>query len=136
MVRYSYLNCPVDTEPEHSTRRPLDRNGALLKPSDLNIHRDSHVFFGPCCLCPLVENDARNIVEAMMVMDNPKNRPVGEYVAKCARQKCGYFGQWLRVQPFNLNDAHRDKVFLERIHGRAGVPSRTYPLRRESTSSK
>lgn len=64
-----------------------------LPPDAWREHRKSHHFLGPCCLCPLFQRlgEKPRYVEAAvhMVM---RGMYQGEYVAQCARDKCGYMG--------------------------------------------
>jgi hypothetical protein len=53
---------------------------------------------GPCCLCPLAYGQEPDFVEAAIYMV-PAGPLSGEYVAGCARDRCGYFGKrfgWLK----------------------------------------
>lgn len=68
-------------------------------PSDLPIHRESHQFVGPCCLCPLfLPNSEGLYVEASMCFET-LGVFSGHFVAKCARSECGYYGRL----PFSLS---------------------------------
>jgi hypothetical protein len=82
---------------------------------------------GPCCLCPLVGRDRPDFTEAAIYRAT-QGQPLGEYVAGCARNACGYFGKphgfykWNSLTCVIL-------VYLERIYDKGGVPVRSYPLR-------
>ena len=73
-------------------------NEERVTPDKLSAHRLTHMFLGPSCLCAFL--DASNHKEAVMglaqiVMDpESKHRGeyLGQYVAMCAEQRCGYFG--------------------------------------------
>lgn len=66
-------------------------------PSDLPLHRDSHRFLGPCCLCPLfIPNSQGLYVETSMAYET-SGFYSGQFVAKCAQNECGYFGESIIV---------------------------------------
>jgi hypothetical protein len=71
--------------------RPTNERGERVTPSDLEGHRVSHRFRGPCCLCPMLRGDD-DFTEAALVLVT-RGRLSGEYIAKCARNICGYFGK-------------------------------------------
>jgi hypothetical protein len=74
-------------------RPVVDR--ARVRPSDLQDYRVSHRLLGPCCLCPMTDPNQPDFVEAAIyvVTAGPFS---GQYVASCARDQCGYFGElWL-----------------------------------------
>lgn len=67
-------------------------------PDKLNAHRLTHYFRGPSCLCAFLDASLHTesvIGLAQMIMD-PNSKYAGEYlgqhVAMCAEQRCGYFG--------------------------------------------
>jgi hypothetical protein len=72
---------------------------ARVPPSDLRNYRLSHCMLGPCCLCPLADQNGPDFVEAAIY---PSGALSGEYVASCASEKCGYFGKSLELP---LNEA-------------------------------
>ena len=65
---------------------------ARIHPSALNDHRISHRMLGPCCLCPMLDASAPDFVEAVIDMD-PSGKHAGQYVAACAKDRCGYLGK-------------------------------------------
>jgi len=65
---------------------------ARIHPSDLNEYCTMHQMFGPCCFCPLVDVNGPDFVESEICMVGPGSSFVGEYVAMCKLQRCGYFG--------------------------------------------
>jgi len=74
-------------------RRP-SANGTRIHPSDMHTYRELHQMLGPCCLCPMVEENGPDFMEAAIY------KPVtglfaGDYVTSCARDRCGYFGKSL-----------------------------------------
>jgi len=72
--------------------RPVNDVGERVTPSNLAAHRLSHCFLGPCCICPAIFEDVTAFTEAAFAM-MLSGRYIGEYVAKCARGQCKYFGE-------------------------------------------
>ena|SRR5271170_3587759 len=74
--------------------RPLNARGERIPPSDLSDHRSSHRFLGPCCICPLLRPAVQGctFVEAAIFMAT-HGRLAGQYLAVCARGRCGYIGE-------------------------------------------
>jgi hypothetical protein len=71
---------------------------ARIPPSELRSYRCSHCMLGPCCLCPLRDPNAPDYVEAAIYRVRSSTlSESGEYVASCARDKCGYFGKSLEL---------------------------------------
>ena len=66
--------------------------GERITPSGMDDHRLTHRFLGPCCLCPLEHTGQYAFTEAAMVMET-SGRYVGQYVASCACDSCGYYGK-------------------------------------------
>ena len=69
-----------------------------MAPDALRNYRETHDFLGPCCLCPLLGTqkgiERGRFVEAAIYI------PVcglyaGEYVAECAKSRCGYLGLFI-----------------------------------------
>ncbi|KAJ3518405.1 hypothetical protein NMY22_g13697 [Coprinellus aureogranulatus] len=79
--------------------RPVDPvTSERLTPCRFEEVRMTHDLQAPCCLCSLLDNtgytEARiGIAEAIAPVDSGRSHSVlqGEYVATCAKQKCGYF---------------------------------------------
>lgn len=78
----------------HISRRPV-RDTERVVPSELEEHRKSHQFLGPCCLCPLFEPQGRPIFTEAAIFIATSGPFAGEYIAKCAKGDCGYLGQVL-----------------------------------------
>ena len=103
-----------------------------MAPDAFHAYRESHDFLGPCCLCPLFVplSEEPRFTEAAIYMPI-FGRCAGEYVAGCAKSRCGYVGQ----SPFppkresKLFMYYYLPVLLERIYPKIGVPVKTYPLR-------
>ena len=92
MVRLYLVHQP--SMAEITLIRPTNERGERVAPSDLEQHWISHRFRGPCCLCPMVHGED-DITEAALVLVT-HGRLSGEYIAKCARNLCGYFGERFR----------------------------------------
>jgi hypothetical protein len=63
-------------------------------PDQLVHYRETHQFLGPGCLCPLlapVTKEATFIEAAIYVPMFGYYK--GEYVAQCAKNRCGYVGE-------------------------------------------
>jgi hypothetical protein len=71
--------------------RPTNERGERVVPSDLDSHRLSHRFRGPCCLCPIDPVHNSTFIEAA-IYAAPTGRYVGEYIARCAERECDYLG--------------------------------------------
>jgi hypothetical protein len=76
--------------------RPVNAQGERVSPSELSDHRQSHRFFGPACICPAIAPASRNggtgfIETAIFVATSGPY--VGQYIAACARGRCGYLGE-------------------------------------------
>lgn len=72
---------------------------ARIHPSELRTYRLSHRMLGPCCLCPLVDQNGPDFVESAMYVVST-GALSGEYVASCALRNCDYFGKLLE-SPLN-----------------------------------
>ncbi|KAJ3505843.1 hypothetical protein NMY22_g17436 [Coprinellus aureogranulatus] len=83
-----------------------------IPPSELEAFRRTHMFVGPCCLCSYL--DGGQYTEARIGIVSAANAAAGggsplvgpgaasgEYVATCARQRCGYYLCLERFYPLN-----------------------------------
>ncbi|TEB38581.1 hypothetical protein FA13DRAFT_1784901 [Coprinellus micaceus] len=85
---------------------PCDSStGDRVLPGELEGHRRSHTFRGPSCLCAFLDGGEYaetqfGIVEGIRGAGLARNGSVlnGEYVAVCARNRCGYFQQFYPLQ--------------------------------------
>jgi hypothetical protein len=68
--------------------RPTDDELERVPPSELPAHRESHVLENPYCLCLLFGSCPKEIA----IFIETAGAYSGEYVAKCAKNECGYFG--------------------------------------------
>jgi hypothetical protein len=66
-----------------------------VEPSRLLEYREQHHFRTPLCLCPLLQIHCEEptITEAAII-EKRSGPHVAEYVAECARGRCGYFGEF------------------------------------------
>lgn len=74
--------------------RPVEDNEfERVRPDALHNYRETHQFLGPCCLCPLLTplSGESHFTEAAMYVPI-FGRFAGEYVAECAKSRCGYLG--------------------------------------------
>lgn len=82
-----------------SLPRPVNGAGERVTPSELSDYRITHDFLGPCCLCAIpTENLAEGAVnhkfmEALMQLSTPPSRFQGEFIARCAQNRCGFLGE-------------------------------------------
>jgi hypothetical protein len=107
--------------------RPTNDAGERVPPSELGDHRLSHRFLGPCCICPILTNGEVTFTEAAIFMET-SGRRAGQYLARCARDSCGYLSKPFRIcfrGPFD----DRKPVPLESVYPKLGVPLRLYPRR-------
>ncbi|KAJ3549637.1 hypothetical protein NMY22_g804 [Coprinellus aureogranulatus] len=72
-------------------------SGAQVTPDMLETFRRTHKFRGPCCLCPLLDKSIRYMEAVIGFVDIARRDPYGnsstfegEFVAVCARHRCGY----------------------------------------------
>lgn len=78
--------------------RPVDKNtGERVLPNQLEALRRSHVFRNPCCLCAVINGRTYPEAEiAIVKLDKGEDECSlsvldGEYVAICAKRRCGFF---------------------------------------------
>ena len=69
-----------------------------LKPDALRNYRNTHQFLGPCCLCPLkfgpLKKDGEPCFAEAAIYMPGVGRYEGEYIAECAKSRCGYLGSF------------------------------------------
>ncbi|KAH6893808.1 hypothetical protein BKA70DRAFT_1233155 [Coprinopsis sp. MPI-PUGE-AT-0042] len=74
---------------------PADNDtGERIPPSELENHRRTHFFTAPCCLCAFSLDETfveSRIGLAVVAPGGDSSEVVGEYVAQCASNQCGYF---------------------------------------------
>jgi hypothetical protein len=63
-----------------------------VPPSDLPDYRNSHKLQNPYSLCPLFAASGGTPKEAAVFIETV-GPYCGEYVAKCAKNECGYFSE-------------------------------------------
>ena len=111
--------------------RPV-RECARVTPEGLRQYREAHQYLGPGCLCPLFEQISNGLAFTEAAIYITTVEPYkGEYVAGCAKSRCGYLGQ----SPFSQTSltvrvlTPFDSVPLERIYMKIGVWLKDYPPR-------
>ena len=86
-------HCFCSASMTHSScHRPVS-GGVCVLPSELRRYRATHQYLGPGCLCPLLEPLSKEpaFTEAAIYL-TIIGRDQGEYVAECAKGRCGYLG--------------------------------------------
>jgi hypothetical protein len=78
----------VDVNVFNVQRRPVNEAGERITPSGLLDYRMAYVFQAPCCLCASVTPGSDYTESAIYVPIGGEF--VGEYVAACATDSCGY----------------------------------------------
>ncbi|KAJ3521852.1 hypothetical protein NMY22_g12142 [Coprinellus aureogranulatus] len=63
-----------------------------IPPSDWEPFRKTHIFRAPCCLCALLDNKpyTESRVAVVEIISGDPDGPKGEYIATCAKQRCGF----------------------------------------------
>ena len=74
------------------------------------------------------DNSMPDFVEAA-IYSISKGPLAGKYVASCAQDKCGYFGEACSTYRLQVR-LTTSIVFIEEIFNRPGAPSRSYEPRR------
>jgi hypothetical protein len=70
----------------------MDEFGQRVEPADLFPYRLIHKFRGPSCLCAMDGYGPRAYTEAAIFVAT-MGQFVGEYIAACARDRCGYLSK-------------------------------------------
>jgi len=73
--------------------RPTGDNRRRVPPSDLPDYRNSHRLDNPYCLCLLFVTSRAATPNEVAIFIETVGAYSGEYVAKCAKNECGYFGE-------------------------------------------
>jgi hypothetical protein len=70
-----------------------------MTPEGLHQYRQAHQYLAPGCLCPLFEpiSSRPAFTEAAIYITRVEPYK-SEYVAGCAKSRCGYLGQYLFSQ--------------------------------------
>jgi hypothetical protein len=73
--------------------RPVEGDRRVA-PDALRTYRETHKFLGPCCFCPLLglQGGVENQFVEASIHVSVSGRYTGEYVAECAKSRCGYLG--------------------------------------------
>ncbi|KAF6741165.1 hypothetical protein DFP72DRAFT_1084752 [Ephemerocybe angulata] len=93
---------------------PLLADGSRSTPDNLDSHRLTHYYKGPCCFCAYVEaseyTEAKiGLLQEILSAGHPEY--VGNYAAICATQTCGYF---VLLEPFYAHPSTLVKAYLKR----------------------
>ncbi|KAH6876445.1 hypothetical protein BKA70DRAFT_1478526 [Coprinopsis sp. MPI-PUGE-AT-0042] len=92
---------------------PVDLlTGHRVAPSELEVHRETHHFRAPSCLCAQIDQDSYSESRIGLVHVPIKLTAMssfnGEYTAECANRRCGYLETPLPSNGFNYNSGARD----------------------------
>ncbi|KAJ3512640.1 hypothetical protein NMY22_g15271 [Coprinellus aureogranulatus] len=90
------------------------KGAVKVKPENLDPLRLTHYFKGPCCYCAWLEGHLFSEAKmgiALFVTQPGKPDCLGQYVAFCARQKCGYI---VYLDIFYAHDALLTKEYHAR----------------------
>lgn len=111
------------------TLRPSTRE-ACVPPCAMQQHRMSHQMLGPCCLCPMLDVNLPDFVEAAIYEVPAGERYAGQWVASCARDRCGYFGKPPEFRK-RIKGAYQLtlSVAMERYYDQNGIRIRCYTRR-------
>jgi hypothetical protein len=83
---------PVYDKNDQAAIFDLSLVNARVPPADLEEYRRCHKFVAPCCLCAFIDNVA--MTESRIgVVGEASGENVGQYMAECARKRCGYSGE-------------------------------------------
>jgi hypothetical protein len=85
----------VDVNVFNVQQRPVNEAGERITPSGLLDYRMAYVFQAPCCLCASVTPGSDYTESAIYVPIGGEF--VGEYVAACATDSCGYMCKLLII---------------------------------------
>lgn len=123
-----YLMHPILCS-EAQLHRPIHEQARIV-PSALREYRQNYQFLGPCCLCPLLKqfSEGLDFVEAAIYAPL-SGAYAEEYIAECARSRCGYLGLWSIPPQFCAFPYFAPIVPLERLFNKPGVPLKSFSLR-------
>jgi hypothetical protein len=112
-------------------------NSIRVSPDEWRVYRENHEFLNPCCLCPLFEPQGKDSLYTEAAIYLPlSGQCQGEWVAECAKGRCGYLGR-LSFPSIDLGDlTPRCLVLLERLYRKLGLPVKMYPKRSRSLISQ
>jgi hypothetical protein len=69
-------------------------SAVCIHPSTMQDHCVSHRMLGPNCLCPMVDANKPDFIEAAIYKASVSEQ-AGQYVATCVKDECGYYGEQL-----------------------------------------
>jgi hypothetical protein len=92
---YWYVTMAAKNIGPSCIHRPVSE-GVRVPPAELRQYREAHQYLGPGCLCPLLEplSEKQGFREAAIYI-TMLGCYQGEYVAECAKSRCGYLGRSL-----------------------------------------
>jgi hypothetical protein len=127
--------CDIGIALKECVLRPVTEEGMRVTPMDLPDHQITHEFRAPCCLCACNFVGTRYIESAIyLANDGPY---IGEYVAGCASDTCGYIGKPVFELPkFGrlLTAFLPHIVCIERLYTKMGLYLQRYPMRSKHIS--
>lgn len=105
-----------------------------VTPSDLVVHRVTHNFHAPSCLCVLDSGSQVDYIESAIYLAGPNHgEDKGQYVMGCATESCGYFGECFTSELWNIVTVGLTFVCLlvpiEHLYSRRGLLLKKYQLR-------
>lgn len=99
--------------------RPTNQSGDRVTPAELLGYCRTESISGPCCFCPLTDPTKPALVEAHFLLTHEGSH-VGEYIAKCAEDLCGYFGASRNPSvdiEYQIKPIPHTSVPIQRIYG-------------------
>ena len=126
------------TDDSYVMDRPTDDNRCCMTPSDLHDYRNSHKLDNPYCFCCLFVMSVRVTRNEVTILIETAGPYAGEYVVKCMKNECGYFGESM-PPTFQQEHSGSTSLFatvpLERLYDQVGLRGKVYPLRGKSQNS-
>ncbi|KAJ3519813.1 hypothetical protein NMY22_g13031 [Coprinellus aureogranulatus] len=93
-------------------------DGIAVRPDELDRYRYTHYFKGPCCPCTMVHDSPfteSKIGLAQIVMQPATAQCLGQYVAICSMQECGYFDVPIKIMdPFIFTTGDTEETMKKR----------------------
>lgn len=94
----------VMNDPERHCRPMSSRTHQRVTPWELSTHRLTHSCLNPGCICPARDpNQSRKFTESAIYKVRAGNPFEGEWVASCATDNCGYFGEFISLHKFSTH---------------------------------
>jgi hypothetical protein len=112
------------------------RDSIRVSPDKWRDYRENHEFLNPSCLCALFQPQGEVLCYTEAAIYLPVcGRYKGEWVAECAKGRCGYLGKSLFPPRMRVLTPRR-LVPLERLYKKLGLPVKNYPRRSMSLMSE